>query len=61
MLALAAEAERRAGVRKTRRGLVTFNDFQRHTLAILSDRDCPEAPSAIAIAYRERFRAVMVD
>ncbi len=61
LLALAAEAERRAGVRKTRRGLVTFNDFQRHTLAILSDRDCPEAPSAIAIAYRERFRAVMVD
>ncbi|MEN6626074.1 MAG: UvrD-helicase domain-containing protein [Candidatus Sumerlaeia bacterium] len=45
---------------KLRRSIVTFNDFERHTLNILSDPEA-DAPSEIAQQYRARFKTVLVD
>ncbi len=57
---LADEAAETIRRRKLRRGLATFNDFERHALEILSEPG-GDGPSDIALQYRDRFRVVLVD
>lgn len=45
---------------RRRRGLVSFNDFERLALQILSN-EAGDGPSDVALAYRERFEYVLVD
>ncbi len=58
LLELAGEAAAAIERHKRRRGLITFNDFERQALAVLSADD---GPSEIAELYRDRFAAVLVD
>ena len=61
LLDLAEEATSRLERLKQRRGLLTFNDFERLALKILSDPARPEAPSEIAYRLRTQFKFVLVD
>lgn len=61
MLDLAEEAMERIERAKQRRGILTFNDFERLTLKVLTDPANPDAPSEIAHRLRRQFQFVLVD
>jgi ATP-dependent helicase/nuclease subunit A len=46
---------------KRRRGLVSFNDYERLALKVLSAKDDPKEPSDVAQGYRELFAETLVD
>ena len=60
LLQLADEARRAIDAALRRRGLATFNDFERIAFDVLCD-PATDAPSDIARAYQEQFRYVLVD
>jgi ATP-dependent helicase/nuclease subunit A len=61
LVELAEAATARMGEAKRRRGWVSFNDFERKALEILSDPADPHAPSDVAQAMRAQFHGVLVD
>lgn len=61
LLKLAGQALDRIDLIKQRRGLMTFNDFERMALKILSSPTDAMAPSEVAIQLQGQFEHVLVD
>jgi len=61
LLALAQRGLERLQQRKRRLGLVTFNDYERYALEILTDPGSGRNPSEIALQLRRQFEHVLVD
>lgn len=61
LLTLAEEALTRMDEIRHRRGLMTFNDFERTALKILTDPASGEGPSEVASQLQRQFKYVLVD